>query len=95
VLEACKWSLTLAEFRDALGLDLEGLNRSLVAVGEKPDTYPDLHHTQVAAYVHDNEVEIIDALRAAHASQLSRCEPAPDYARSREAVRQLARTQRG
>jgi Domain of unknown function (DUF3883) len=89
VLEACKCSLTVAELRDALGLSFETLNRSLHAVGEKPDTYPDLHASLVANYVHEHEVAIIDALRAAHAAALGRHEPAPKYAKQREASRHL------
>ncbi|RWN52715.1 hypothetical protein [Mesorhizobium sp.] len=90
VLEACKNALSVAELREALALDFEGLNRSLVAVGEKPDIYPDLQASLVASYVHENELAIIDSLRSAHAKRLSRNEPAPAYAEAREAVRTLA-----
>ena len=90
VLEACKNAFSIAELREALKLDFELLNRGLAAVGEKPDTYPDLQASLVANYVHENELAIIDALRGAHADRLTRNEPAPAYAEARETVRSLA-----
>ena len=90
VLDACKSALGIAELRESLQLDFEMLNRSLVAVGEKPDTYPDLQASFLSNYIHENELAIIDALRAAHADTLARNEPAPAYVKAREAVRSLA-----
>ena len=90
VLEACKSNFSIAELRETLHLDFERLNRSLVAVGEKPDIYPDLHASLVANYVHENELAIIDELRNAHFEQLDRNELAWAYWKAREAVRTLA-----
>lgn len=89
VLDACRGSLTVAELRDELDLGFEILNTSLVSVGERPDTYPELHANLVSNYVHENEVNIIDALRGAYAPALSRGELAPEYKRLREEVRSL------
>jgi hypothetical protein len=89
VLDACKRSLTVSELRDVLRLDFEALNRSLLAIGEKPDTYPDLHASLVVNYVHEHEVEIIDAIRGAHVAALAKQEPVPEYAQQREEVRHL------
>jgi hypothetical protein len=89
VLDACKKSLTVGELRERLSLAFEQLNMSLVAAGESPDTYPDLHSTLMANYIHENEVEIIDALRTVFAPRLRRYEPAPDYKRLREEIRTI------
>ncbi|MDB5580839.1 MAG: hypothetical protein JWR80_6015 [Bradyrhizobium sp.] len=90
VLDACKNALSIGEFRELLALDFEALNLSLVAVGQKPDTYPDLHASLVANYVHENELAIIDALRSASAARLAQGDPDPAYAIARDAVHALA-----
>jgi Domain of unknown function (DUF3883) len=90
VLEACKTKLNIPELREALDLDFQRLNESLVAVGERPDTYPELQASIVANHVHENELAIIDRLRCVHAEKLMNGEPAWAYRDAREAVRNLA-----
>lgn len=90
VLDACKRSLTVRELRDRLSLAFEALNMSLIAAGESPDTYPELHSTLMANYIHENEVEIIDALRTVFAPRLRLYEQAPTYRRLREDTRTIA-----
>ncbi|PTS89118.1 protein NO VEIN domain-containing protein [Caulobacter sp. HMWF009] len=90
VLEACKTALTIAELRDALGLDFEALNLALIAVGEKPDTYAELHVGLVVGYAGAHDLEITDLLRAAYAPTLSEGSLAPQYAQAREAARALS-----
>lgn len=90
VLEACRSALNVAELRDSLHLDFEAFNAALQAVGEKPDTYPELHASLLASFVHAHDLAIIDALRVAHAKTLAAGSPAPSYAQAREAARSLA-----
>jgi hypothetical protein len=90
VLEACKTRVSIPELREALNLDFQRLNQSLVAVGEKPDIYPELQASIIANYVHENELAIIDRLRCAHTERLMDGEPAWAYREAREAVRNLA-----
>lgn len=89
VLEVCKSSLTTGELRDRLGLDFEAFNRSLLAARERPDTYPELHASLLTNYIHDNEIEIVDALRAAFYPVIKNGEVAREYAQLREAFRSL------
>ena len=90
VLEACKTALTIAELRDALGLDFEALNLGLIAVGEKPDTYAELHAGLLVGYAGAHDLEITDLLRAAYAPTLGEGSLAPQYAQAREASRALS-----
>lgn len=89
VLEACKNALSTAELQESLGLDFEQLNNSLLAVGEKPNTYPEFQAAQVLSYVRENEMMILDSLRDAHAEQLNLYQMTPRYRESREAARKL------
>ncbi len=90
VIEACRSALSVGELRDILGLDFAGLNTALQAVGEEPDTFPDLHRSLIAAFVHTHDLAIIDALRVAHSKTLAAGVAAPRYAQAREEVRSLA-----
>lgn len=90
VLEVCKGALTTGELRDRLGLDFEAFNRSLLAAGESPDTYPELHASLLTNYIHDNEIEIVDALRAVFYPVIKKGEAAEEYAQLREEFRSLS-----
>ena len=88
-LDACRTSLSLAELREALDLEFEALNLALIAVGQKPDTYPDAHARQLASRIKAAAIEIADALRALYAPTLDAGDPAPAYAQARDAAASL------
>jgi hypothetical protein len=85
-LAACKTSLSITELRDQLGLDFEGLNLALVAVGQSPDVYPDFHARQLVNFVMADNIAISDALRVAFAPLLKKGLLAPGYVRARDAA---------
>ena len=89
VLDACRTSLTISELREALGMDFAVLNHALVAVGEAPDTYPEVHAGQLVHFIRDNDRAILDCLRITHAGALARFEPAPGYSAARDALYEL------
>ena len=86
VLDACRISLSVAEFRQSLGLDFEELNDALVAVGQAPDTYSDIHARQLANRIKASGVEIYDSLRAVFHSSVVAGRAAPAYSHARAAV---------
>ncbi|WP_374453560.1 sacsin N-terminal ATP-binding-like domain-containing protein [Phenylobacterium sp.] len=90
VLDACRSALTVAELREALGLDFHALNEAMLAIGQAPDTYPDVHARQLAGLIRDVGLAINDALRAVAAPLLNRGEPAPAYARARDTAATMA-----
>ena len=89
VLDACKTTLSITELRDRLGLDFEGFNLALVAVGEPPDVYPDLHASHLTNFVKAHGVAIADALRVAFAGILRTGALAPAYSQARDAAAAL------
>lgn len=90
VLNACRMSLSVAEFRETLRLDFEALNHALVASSQAPDTYPDIHARQLANRIKGASMEIYDALRAVFHATLAAGQAAPAYALARAAVDSLA-----
>jgi hypothetical protein len=89
VIGVCSVSLSSAEIRERLGLELHAFNLSLIATGLIPDTYPELHLRHLRGYVSDNEVALITCLRNAWAPTLAKTLPAPDYARSKMQLTEL------
>lgn len=89
VLDACRTSLAISELREALDIDFAVLNRALAAVGEAPDTYPEVHAGQLIHFIRENDRAILDRLRARHADALARFEPAPAYPVTRDALYEL------
>lgn len=90
VMDACRRSFTKENFREHLGLSLASFNESLIATGNEPETYPQLHAAQVRQYVADHEVEIIQSLRSTVAKKLERREPAPEYVQLRDEIHLIA-----
>ncbi|WP_421361904.1 sacsin N-terminal ATP-binding-like domain-containing protein [Agrobacterium rosae] len=90
VLDACRTSLSVAELRATLHLDFEGMNHALVIVGQKPDTYTDVHLRQLANWIKSTSKEILDALRTVFAPTLVAGGPAPGYAIARDATVAMA-----
>lgn len=88
-LDACRTALSVAELREALGLEFEALNLALLSTNQIPDTYPEAHARQLASRVKAASIEIVDALRAVFASTLAAGEPAPAYAQARDAAAAL------
>ncbi len=88
-LDACRTALSLAELREALGLEFDALNLALLATGQTPDIYPEAHARQLASRVKAASIEIADALRAVFAPTLAAGEPAPAYAQARDAAAAL------
>ena len=89
-LDACRTALSVAELRETLALDFEGLNRALMAVNQSPDTYPDVHARQLVNRVKSASMEISDALRAVFAATLAAGNSALAYASARDAAIDLA-----
>ena len=87
LLEICRTALGASDFREGLALDFAGFNTSLVALGLDPDTYPDLHSSQLKNFIHERGIEISDCLRARYAKQLSDMHPVEDYVHKRERLR--------
>ena len=90
VIDACRRSFTMENFREHLGFALAVFNKSLIATGSEPETYPDLHVNQVLHFVSEHEVEIIQALRNTVAKKLERLEAAPEYVELRDKIRLIA-----
>lgn len=88
-LDACRTALSVSELRDMLKLDFEGMNWALAAVGQTPDTYPDIHARQVSNRVRSVSFAIFDALRATFAPTIAAATAAPAYARARDASADL------
>lgn len=89
LLDACRNSLSVGDLRERLDLDFASLNASLLATGQKPDTYPEHHAASLANFINEREVEIIEKLRRAYARDLAQGKPQPDYVAGREALRHL------
>ena len=83
-LDACRTALSVSELRDMLKLDFEGMNWALTAVGQSPDTYPDIHARQLSNRVRSVSFSIFDALRATFAPTVAAASPAPAYAHARD-----------
>ena len=90
VIDACRRSFTTENFREHLGFTLAAFNKSLIATGSEPETYPELHVNQVLDFVMEHEVEIIQALRNTVAKKLERLEAAPEYVELRDNIRSIA-----
>lgn len=88
-LDACRTALSVSELRDMLKLDFEGLNWALTAVGQSPDTYPDVHARQLSNRIKAVSIAIFDALRATFAPTIAAGIAAPAYAQARDAAGEL------
>ncbi len=88
-LDACRTALSVSELREMLKLDFEGLNWALVAVGQSPDTYPDIHARQLSNRIKAASVAIFDSLRATFAPTILAGTAAPAYSRARDAAADL------
>lgn len=64
-------------------------NDSLAATGSEPVTHPDLHASQLANYVVEHEVLILEALRNQAIERVSRREPEPHYQQWRDGLRAM------
>jgi hypothetical protein len=64
VVEACRRARSFAELRDDLRLDFKRFNRSLAAVGEAPEWYPEVHRRVFESYCADQFHTISNRLRA-------------------------------
>lgn len=89
VLAACRSALGPGDFRENLGFDFADFNASLIAVGLEPDTYPEIHTSKLENFIRDEEVAIIDALRAAFFKLLRSLKPVEDYAAIRGGIREI------
>ena len=89
LLEICRTALGASDFRDGLALDFADFNTSLLALGLDPDTYPDLHSSQLKNFINERGIEISDCLRARYAKQLSNMHPVEDYASKRDRLRSV------
>lgn len=88
-LDACRTALSVSELREMLKLDFEGLNWALVAVGQSPDTYPDIHARQLSNRIKAASVAIFDSLRATFSPTILAGTAAPAYTRARDAAADL------
>ena len=90
LLSTARRALSTAQFRDLLELEFGPFNESLAAIGSEPVVHPDLHASQLANYVVEHEIAIIEALRNVAVDRLARLEPEPRYQQWRDSVRALA-----
>jgi hypothetical protein len=90
LLEACRRSFSTEQLREFLKLDLATFNASLIATGAETETYLHIHASQVANYVAEHELEIIQALRSLVAAKLEKYEAAPEYVKLRDSARSIA-----
>ncbi|WP_455270922.1 sacsin N-terminal ATP-binding-like domain-containing protein [Rhizobium herbae] len=89
-LDACRTALSVSELRDSLQLNFEGLNWALSAVGQSPDTYPDIHARLLSNRIKAVSVAIADSLRATFAHTVAAGSPAPGYALARDSAAALS-----
>ena len=90
LVDACRRSSQVGDFREQLGFPLAVFNESLIATGHEPETYPELHANQILHFVTNHEIEIIQALRNAVAEELGRYVAAPKYVTRRDEIRSIA-----
>ena len=89
VIDACRRSFTTENFRERMGFTLAAFNENLIATGNEPETYPQLHADQILHFVTSHEVEIIQSLRNKVAEKLERREEAPEYVQLRTEIRSI------
>jgi hypothetical protein len=69
----------MSEIRNAFKLNFEKFNISLIAIGEEPDTYPDLHKETFDAYIKENYEDLIDRLRSHYLQKYKKGESLKTY----------------
>lgn len=90
ILAACRQAQTDSQFRELLDFDFARFNDALVASGSELLAYPAVHASQLLNHIVDQEVAILEALRNEAAARLEKMEPAPEYAKRRDALRALS-----
>ncbi|WP_375460069.1 sacsin N-terminal ATP-binding-like domain-containing protein [uncultured Enterovirga sp.] len=89
VFAAARRALSTAQFRELLELEFGAFNESLAATGSEAVVHPELHASQLANYVVEHEVAVIEALRNIVVDCLARFEPEPRYQQWRDSLRAL------
>lgn len=89
LLVVCRTALGPGDFREGLGLDFAEFNKSLIAVGLEPETYPEQHSWCLENFLRQREIELTECLLSAYAEKLNLMQPADGYAATRDAIRTL------
>ncbi len=87
---ASRRALSTAQFRELLDFDFARFNDSLTATGSEVVAHPELHASQLANYIVDHEVLILEALRNVAMDRVERLQPEPRYQQWRDGLRALA-----
>ena len=83
VVNTCQRALNVGFIRDELGFSFGDFNRSLIAVGDDPDIYPDSHVAAVRSFIAEHKDAIMACLRTRFMEQFKRVQPLHDYVRCR------------
>jgi hypothetical protein len=86
VVNICQRSTGFGFIRDELSLDFGRFNRSLIAVGEKPDLHVNTHKDAVSSFISLNKNVIMDCLRIPFIEQFKSKQSLQKYLQYRSEV---------
>lgn len=83
IIDVCRNATNLKEIRENLGLEFGRFNRSLCALEEDPETYPEDHKESVRSFIEDHRDEIMDCLRLPFIEDFEKRRPLDAYLKLR------------